>query len=252
MAGHSKFKNIQHRKNAQDSKRAKIFTKIIREIVTAVKFGPDPEHNPRLRTALSLARSTNIPKDRIDRAIKSSESGDTENYAESRYEGFLAGGIALIVETLTDNKNRTVSSIRAAITKAGGNLGETGSVSYMFDHVFIIEYHASIASANNVFEAAIEANAREIISDDDSHIIYSNVEDSLEILKFLMDKFGDPQESYVGWKPQNLIIVDEIEKAKKIIRLIDTLEDNDDVQRVFSNYQFSNDVIEQLDKEGDD
>ena len=175
MAGHSKFKNIQHRKNAQDSKRAKVFTKIIREIITALKFGVDAEHNPRLRTALTLARSMNLPKDRIDRAIKSSESGESENYIETRYEGFLPGGIAIITETLSDNKNRTVSSIRAAITKGGGNLGETGSVSYMFDHVFVIEYPASIGDADYVFEAAIEANANEIISDEESQIIYSNI-----------------------------------------------------------------------------
>ena len=249
MAGHSKFKNIQHRKNAQDSKRAKVFTKIIREIVTAVKFGTDPEHNPRLRTALSLGRSMNLPKDRIDRAIKASESGDGENYIETRYEGFLPGGIALILETLSDNKNRTVSSIRSSITKGGGNLGETGSVSYMFDHFFIIVYPASIGDADYALEIAIEAGANEIISDEELHIVYTNIEDSSKVLEYLNSKFGEPNESYVGWKPQNLITIDDLEKAIKIIKLIDGLEDNDDVQKVFSNYQFSDSVLEELEKE---
>jgi YebC/PmpR family DNA-binding regulatory protein len=249
MAGHSKFKNIQHRKNAQDSKRAKVFTKIIREIVTAVKFGADPEHNPRLRTALSLGRSMNLPKDRIDRAIKASESGDSENYIETRYEGFLPGGIALIVDTLSDNKNRAVSSIRASITKGGGNLGETGSVSYMFDHLFMIEYPASIGDEDYALEIAIEAGANEIISDEELHIIYTNIEESAKVLEYLTSKFGEPNESYVGWKAQNLITIDDLEKAKKIIKLIDSLEDNDDVQKVFSNYQFSDSVLEALEKE---
>lgn len=251
MAGHSKFKNIQHRKNAQDSKRAKVFTKIIREIVTAVKFGNDPEHNPRLRTALSSARSMNLPKDRIDRAIKASESGEDENYIETRYEGFLPGGIAIIVETLSDNKNRTVSSIRASMTKGGGNLGETGSVSHMFDHVFIVEYPVSIGDANAVLEAAIEAEANEVVSNEESHIIYGKIEDSSKILQSVTNRFGDPLESHIGWKPQNLIQIDDIEKANKIIKLVDALEDNDDVQRVFSNYEFSESVLNQLEKNYD-
>jgi YebC/PmpR family DNA-binding regulatory protein len=194
----------------------------------------------------------NLPKDRIDKAIKqASETGEGDNYIETRYEGFLPGGIALIVETLSDNKNRTVSSIRASMTKGGGNLGETGAVSHMFDHVFIIEYPSSIGDANHVLEAAIDAEANEVISDEYSHIIYSNIEDSIKVLQFLTDKFGDPQESYMGWRPQNLINIDDVEKATKITKIIDDLEDNDDVQRVFSNYQFSDEVLEKLENNED-
>ena len=178
MAGHSKFKNIQHRKGAQDKKRAKVFTKLVREIITAAKIGgPDINNNPRLRSAITASRSQNLPKDRIDRALQqASDPTDTDDYTEIRYEGFLPGGIAIIVETLTDNKNRTVAEVRSAFSKHGGNLGETGSVSFMFDRVGRIDYSLDIASTDEIMESAIEGGANDVESSEDSHIIYTDIE----------------------------------------------------------------------------
>ena len=248
MAGHSKFKNIQHRKGAQDKKRAKVFTKLVREILTAAKSGqPDPHHNPRLRSALVAARAQNLPKDRIDKAIsQATDPGNQDNYIEIRYEGYAPGGIAIIVETLTDNRNRTASEVRSSFTKYGGNLGETGSVNFMFDHLGFIQYPASIASADDVLEAAIEAGAMDVESDDMYHVIYTEIEAFSDAVDVLSAKYGAPEESYIGWKPQNLVVIDDKDRAEKLLKLVEMLEDNDDVQRVCGNYELSDEICAQL------
>ncbi len=248
MAGHSKFKNIQHRKGAQDKKRAKLFTKLVREIVTAAKMGgAEVNNNPRLRNSIAAARSQNLPKERIDKALaKALDPNDSENYTENRYEGFVPGGIAVIVETLTDNKNRTVSEVRSGFTKHGGNLGESGSVSFMFDRLGIIEYDSKIASADDVMESAIEAGASDVESSDEKHMIYTDVESFSECLEYLIEKYGAPEESEIGWKPQNLVTIDDEEKATKLLKMVDVLEESDDVQKVYGNYEFSDSVYEKL------
>lgn len=248
MAGHSKFKNIQHRKGAQDAKKAKIFTKLVKEIITAAKSGmPDPASNPRLRAAISAARTQNLPKDRIDKALnQATDPGSQENYIEIRYEGFAPGGIAIIVEALTDNRNRTASEVRSSFTKYGGNLGETGSVSFMFDHLGIVQYPLSIGSSEAVLEAAIEAGAEDVESDEEYHVIYTSIEAFSDAVDFLTSKYGDPEEAHIGWKPQNYVIIDEKERAEKLLKMVEMLEDNDDVQRVFGNYELSEEVCKAL------
>lgn len=248
MAGHSKFKNIQHRKGAQDKKRAKLFTKLVREIITAAKIGgEDPHSNPRLRSAISAARSQNLPKDRIDKALsQASDSGTGDNYSEMRYEGFLPGGIAVIVEALTDNKNRAAADIRSSFSKYGGNLGETGSVSFMFDRLGSIQYGKDVAENDEIFEVAIEAGASDVESDDDGHFIYTDVESFISCLDYLSEKYGQPNESGIEWKPQNSIMIESEEKAEKIMKLIDALEECDDVQKVFGNYEFTEEVYNKL------
>ena len=248
MAGHSKFKNIQHRKGAQDKKRAKVFTKLVREIITSAKIGGvDTNNNPRLRSAITAARSQNLPKDRIDRALQqASDPSDTDNYSEIRYEGFVPGGIAIIVETLTDNKNRTVAEVRSAFTKHGGNLGETGSVSFMFDRVGRIDYPASVASADDVMESAIEGGANDVESSDEEHIIYTDIESFSECLEYMDSKYSTPTEAEIEWKPQNVIPVTDEERAIKLLKLIDALEESDDVQKVFGNYEMSEELLEKL------
>jgi YebC/PmpR family DNA-binding regulatory protein len=242
MAGHSKFKNIQHRKGAQDKRRAKVFTKLVREIITATKSGQiDPEHNPRLRHAISAARSQNLPKERIDKAILSgSDPKNTEDYQEIRYEGFMPGGIAIIIEALTDNKNRTAGEVRAAFVKFGGNLGETGSVSFMFDHLGIIEYPLDTASNDEMLASSIDAGATDIFSDEMHHYIYTLVKDFKICEESLIKKYGMPSDSRIGWKPHSHILVEDDEKVEKLLKLIDLLEENDDVQEVFGNYTFQN------------
>lgn len=251
MAGHSKFKNIQHRKGAQDKKRAKVFTKLVREIITAAKIGsPDPNANPRLRNAISAARAQNLPKERIDKAIsQASDPGNNENYTEVRYEGFASAGVAIIVEALTDNKNRTAADIRSAFTKFGGNLGETGSVGFMFDRLGIIQYPIAVAGHDAMFESAIEAGAADVAVDEEYHIIYTAIDSFSECLQALTEKYGEPEESYIGWRPQNLVIIDDVERAEKLLKMVDLLEENDDVQRVFGNYEFSDEVYEVLKNE---
>ncbi|WCR57415.1 YebC/PmpR family DNA-binding transcriptional regulator [Rickettsia asembonensis] len=246
MAGHSKFKNIQHRKGAQDKKRAKVFTKLIREIVTAVKTGSSniSENNPRLRNALTAARSQNLPKERIDKAINSADDTNTENYTEIRYEGYAPNGVAIIVEALSDNKNRTAAEVRAGFSKYGGSLGETGSVNYLFKHCGVIQYPTNIASNEDIFEAAIEAGGDDIVSDEIFHTIYTDIENFSKVLEFLTDKYGIPEDSYIGWIPLNTIIIDDKEKAEKLLKLVEILEESDDVQRVFGNYELSDDVYE--------
>ena len=246
MAGHSKFKNIQHRKGAQDKKRAKIFSRLAKEITVAAKMGmPDPDSNPRLRTAILAARAQNMPKDNIERAIKKSADADGENYDEVRYEGFGPGGIGVIVETLTDNRNRTASDVRSTFSKSGGNMGETGSVSFMFDRVGSIEYGPDAADAETVFEAAIEAGAEDVVSGEDGHEIICSMEDLHGVVDVLAGVLGEPQAASVLWKPQNDVPVDA-EAAEKVLKFMDALDDLDDVQNVYANFDIADEVMEKL------
>ena len=247
MAGHSQFKNIMYRKGAQDKKRAKIFTKIIRELTTAARTGlPDPAANPRLRAAVLAAREANMPKDTVERAIKRGAGGDaSEAYEEVRYEGYGPGGVAVIVEALTDNRNRTASEVRAAFTKAGGALGETGSVGFMFDRVGEVAYPASAASADDMLEAAIEAGAQDVESDQDGHVIISAPEDFNSVRDALEARFGPADSARLVWRPKTTSSIDE-ETAATLLRLIDTLEDSDDVQNVYAKFEVGEDVLERL------
>jgi len=246
MAGHSKFKNIMHRKGAQDKKRSALFSKLAREVTTAAKMGgPDPDANPRLRLAIKAARSQSMPKDNIDRAIKKSLDAGGDNYEEIRYEGFGVAGVGVIVEALTDNRNRTASDVRSLFAKAGGNLGETGSVSFMFDRVGAIEYKGDAASADDMFEAAIEAGAEDCESSDESHTLYCQVEDLQDVARALEEKYGEAEEVKIIWKPQNSIALDD-EKGEKLLRMLETLEDNEDVQNVYANFEVSDALLEKL------
>ena len=246
MAGHSKFKNIQHRKGAQDKKRAKIFSRLAKEITVAAKMGmPDPDSNPRLRTAILAARAQNMPKDNIERAIKKSADADGESYDEVRYEGFGPGGIGVIVETLTDNRNRTASDVRSTFSKSGGNMGETGSVSFMFDRVGSIEYGPDAADAETVFEAAIEAGAEDVVSGEDGHEIICSMEDLHGVVDVLAGVLGEPRAASIVWKPQNDVPVDA-EAAEKVLKFMDALDDLDDVQNVYANFDIADEVMEKL------
>jgi YebC/PmpR family DNA-binding regulatory protein len=247
MAGHSQFKNIMHRKGAQDKKRAKEFAKLAREIVVAAKQGmPDPNFNPRLRGAIQAARAANMPKDNIERAIKKAAGGDDDtNFEEIRYEGYGPGGVAIIVEALTDNRNRTASEVRAAFSKHGGSLGETNSVSFMFDRVGQIFYPAEVGSADEVFEAAVEAGAEDCQSDEEGHEIICAPDDFSEVRDRLTERFGDPREAGLVWKPQTGAPVEE-DAAATLFKLIEVLDDNDDVQRIAANYEIADDVLERL------
>jgi YebC/PmpR family DNA-binding regulatory protein len=249
MAGHSKFKNIMHRKGAQDKKRSKLFSKLSKEITVAAKMGDaNPDMNPRLRLAVQNAKSQSMPKDNIERAIKKSEGGEGADYTEIRYEGYGPGGVAVIVEALTDNKNRSASNVRAAFTKSGGALGETGAVSFMFDKVGEITYKIEAGSADAVMEAAIEAGAEDVQSDDEGHTIICAFEDIGDVSKSLEATLGEAEGVNIIWKPHNLVPVDE-EKGGSLLKLIDTLEDDDDVQNVFANYDISDEVMEKLAQE---
>jgi YebC/PmpR family DNA-binding regulatory protein len=246
MAGHSKFKNIQHRKGAQDKKRAKIFARLAKEITVAAKMGmPDPDANPRLRTAILAARSQNMPKDNIERAIKRSSDEGGANYDEVRYEGFGPGGIGVIVETLTDNRNRTAAEVRTTFSKNGGNLGETGSVSFMFDRMGAIEFEADVADADTVLEAAIEAGADDVESGEEGHEILCAMEDLHTVVAALETVLGEPRAANIIWRPQNEIAV-EGEAAEKALKLMDALDDIDDVQNVSANFDIADDVMESL------
>lgn len=247
MAGHSKFKNIMYRKGAQDKKRSKIFSKLAREITVAAKMGaPDPKMNPRLRLAVLNARKESMPKDNIDRAIKKSMDAEGGNYDEMRYEGFGPGGIGIIVEALTDNRNRTAGEVRSRFTKHGGNLGETGSVAFLFDHVGAIQYSADVADADTVFEAAIEAGAEDVESDEEGHTIYCEGTSLHEVKEALETALGGEAESAkMIWKPQNLIEIDE-DKASTLLKLVDALEDDEDVQDVYTNFEVSEEVLAKL------
>ncbi|MBL6927539.1 MAG: YebC/PmpR family DNA-binding transcriptional regulator [Rhodospirillales bacterium] len=247
MAGHSQFKNIMYRKGAQDAKRAKVFTKLIRELTVAAKTGlPDPEMNPRLRSAIQAAKAANMPKDTMERAIKRGAGGDDDsNFEEVRYEGFGPGGVGMIVEALTDNRNRTASEVRAAFSKHGGNLGESGSVTFMFEHVGWIEYKADVASADEMFEAALEAGAADVESGDAGHEISCATDDLSIVRDALESKFGTPEAARLDWKPMNTIPVGE-HTAETLFKLLNVLEDSDDVQRVTSNFDVPEDVMERL------
>jgi len=238
MSGHSQFHNIMHRKGAQDAKRAKIFSKISREIMVAVKEGgTDPEGNARLRSALLDARAENMPKDNIDRAIKKAAGGDdTSNFQNVRYEGYGPGGVAIIVEGLTDNKNRTAPSVRSAFTKFGGSLGETNSVSFQFDHIGHIVYKKEVAEEETIFDVALETGADDITTEDDVYEIICSMENLTSVRDALIAKFGDPEEAKVIWRPKNTVPVDA-GTARSVLKLIDLLEDDDDVQSVVANYE---------------
>jgi YebC/PmpR family DNA-binding regulatory protein len=245
MAGHSKFKNIMHRKGAQDAKRAKKFTRLIKELAVAARGGTDPDANPRLRTALSAARAANMPKDNIERILKKAEGGEGDSYDEIRYEGYGPGGVALIVEALTDNRNRTASEVRSTFSKYGGNLGETGSVSFMFDRVGQITYPADATDADAMFEAALEAGADNAESDDDQHEVLTSIEDFNAVRDGLEDKFGAPEEAGLIWKPQNGTPIDE-DQAATLMKLLNALDDLDDVQSVASNFEIDDAIMAKL------
>src|SRR5215469_5480422 len=244
MAGHSQFKNIMYRKGAQDKKRAKVFTKIIRELTTAARTGlPDPAANPRLRAAVLAARQANMPKDTVERAIKRGAGGESgEAYDEVRYEGYGPGGVAVIVEALTDNRNRTASEVRAAFTKAAGALGETNSVSFMFDRVGEIIYPAETASADDMLEAGIEAGAADVESDDERHVVLSSVDDFNEVRDGLEQRLGEAQSARLIWRPKTTAPIDE-DTATSLFKLLESLEDSDDVQNVYANFEVAEDVM---------
>jgi YebC/PmpR family DNA-binding regulatory protein len=246
MAGHSKFKNIQFRKGAQDKKRAKLFSKFAREITAAAKMGmPDPAMNPRLRGAIQAARAQNMPKDNIERAIKKSEEAGGATYEEVRYEGFGPGGVGVIVEALTDNRNRTASEVRSIFTKFGGNLGETGAVSFMFEKVGAIEFAPDKASADAMLDAAIEAGANDVDSSEEAHVLYCDPDFLHQVVKALEGRFGEPRGVRILWLPKNGVPIDE-EAAQKVLRMIDALEDSDDVQNVYANFEIADEVLERL------
>ncbi len=246
MAGHSQFKNIMHRKGKQDKIRAKAFSKLGREITVAAKTGtPDPAMNSKLRLAILNARAENMPKDNIERAIKKGAGLDTENYEEVRYEGYGPGGVAVIVETLTDNRNRTAPAVRSYFTKAGGAMGETNSVSFMFSKIGEITYAVSAGSADKVMEAGIEAGADDVVSDENGHLISCTFESIGEVSKALEAALGSATSIKIVWKPSTTTSLDE-EKAASMLKLIDTLEEDDDVQNVFSNFEVSDEVMAKL------
>jgi YebC/PmpR family DNA-binding regulatory protein len=246
MAGHSQFKNIMHKKGRADKARSKLFSKLAREITVAAKLGlPDPAFNPRLRSAMLAARAENMPKDNIERAIKKSQAGDIESYDEIRYEGYGPGGVAIIVEALTDNRNRTAGDVRAVFTKAGGNLAETGAVSFMFNHVGVVEYDAKAASADAMLEAAIEAGAEDVASGDDGHQVFTAPETLRDVGKALEAKFGEPRKSAMLWKPQNTVMLDD-EAGEKLLKMIEALDEHDDVQNVYANFEVSDALVQKL------
>ena len=248
MAGHSQFKNIMHRKGAQDAKRAKVFTKIIRELTVSARAGiPDPAANPRLRAAVMAARAANMPRDTIDRAIKRGAGGeDGANYDEVRYEGYGPGSVAVIVEALTDNRNRTASEVRTAFAKNGGALGESNSVSFMFDRIGAIRFPVGAGTADAVFEAALDAGADNVESDEDGHEISTNPDDLGAVREALEAKFGTPEYARLDWRPQTLVPVSSEDAARTLMKLLEALEDNDDVQRVQANFEIPDDIMERL------
>ena len=247
MAGHSQFKNIMHRKGAQDAKRAKVFTKLIRELTTAARSGqPDPAANPRLRAAIQAARAANMPKDTVDRAIKRGAGAEgADNYEEVRYEGYGPGGVAVIVEALTDNRNRTAGEVRAAFSKNGGALGETNSVSFMFDRVGEIVFPVAAASPEALFEGALEAGAEDVQSDDEGHSVTCAQDDFAAVREALEKRFGEPKSAKLVWKPKTTTPVDG-EKAETLFKMIEVLEDSDDVQTVYANFDISEDELKRL------
>ena len=247
MAGHSQFKNIMYRKGAQDAKRAKVFTKLIRELTVAAKSGqPDPDTNPRLRSAIAAARAANMPKDTMERAIKRGAGGDDGTvFDEVRYEGYGPGGIAVIVEALTDNRNRTAAEVRAAFSRHGGNMGESGSVNFMFDRIGLVLYRTDVAGVDDMFEAALEAGASDVESTEAGHEITCEADDLSSVRDALEGHFGTADAARLDWKPQNTVPVDE-DTAQTLFKLLEILDDNDDVQRVAANFEVADEVMERL------
>jgi YebC/PmpR family DNA-binding regulatory protein len=246
MAGHSQFKNIMHRKGRQDAVRAKLFTRLTREVQVASRMGlPDPTFNPRLRSAIQAAKAANVPKDNIERAIKKGQGGDSENYEEIRYEAYGPGGVAFIVEALTDNRNRTASEVRAAFTRHGGSLAESNAVSFQFDRIGQIRYSADVASEDAMLEAAIEAGAEDCQSSEDSHEITCAPDDLAAVTEALEAKFGAPEASLLTWRPQVTVPVED-DKAETIFKLLETLDESDDVQRVVANFEASESAMAKL------
>ena len=246
MAGHSQFKNIMHRKGRQDKMKSKLFGKLAREITVSAKLGmPDPAMNPRLRAAIIAARAENMPKDNIDRAIKKAVGGDAENYDEIRYEGYGPGGVAVIVEVLTDNRNRTAGEVRASFTKSGGNLAETGAVSFMFDHVGVVEFDPEVAGADPMLEAAIDAGAEDVVSSEGGHEIYTTQDSLRDVAKALEAKFGEARKAALVWKPQNTVAVND-DQGEKLLKLIETLNEHDDVQNVYANFEVSDALMSKM------
>jgi YebC/PmpR family DNA-binding regulatory protein len=247
VAGHSQFKNIMHRKGAQDAKRARQFAKLIREITVSARQGlPEPSFNPRLRAAMAAAREANMPRDTIERAVKKATGGaGGEDYAEVRYEGYGPAGVAVIVEALTDNRNRTASDVRSAFNKYGGALGETNSVSFMFSRLGVIRYDLAAASADQMLEAAIEAGADDVATNEDGHEVTCAVEDFFDVRDALEARFGPPQSAKLEWRPSTSVSLDE-ERADGVLKLIDALEDNDDVQSVYANFELPDEVLQRL------
>ena len=246
MAGHSKWANIQHRKGRQDAARSKLFSKLSKEITVAAKMGdPDPEKNPRLRLAVKEAKSNSVPKDVIERAIKKSAAGDGDDYEEIRYEGYGPNGVAIIVEAMTDNRNRTASNVRSTFSKNGGNLGETGSVGFMFERKGEITYGPDAGDADTVMMAAIEAGAEDVESSDDGHVIWCRDTDLSDVANALEQELGESESTKLVWKPTTTTELD-LDGMRGLMKLIDALEDDDDVQRVTSNFEASDDVMDQL------
>ena len=248
MAGHSKWANIQHRKGRQDKIRAKLFSKMSKEITTAAKMGdPDPDKNPRLRLAVKEAKSNSVPKDVIDRAIRKSEAGEGDDYEEIRYEGYGPNGVAVIVEAMTDNRNRTASTVRSTFTKNGGNLGETGSVGFMFDRKGAVSYPAAVGDADTVMMAAIEAGAEDVESSDDGHVIWCADTDLHDVSNALEAELGESESTKLVWRPTTTTEMD-LEAMQKLMKLMDALEDDDDVQQVTTNFEASDEVMAQLEE----
>ena len=246
MAGHSKWANIQHRKGRQDAARSKLFSKLSKEITVAAKMGdPDPEKNPRLRLAVKNAKSQSMPNDNIDRAIKKASGGEGEDYEEIRYEGYGPNGVAVIVEAMTDNRNRTASNVRSTFTKNGGNLGETGSVGFMFERKGEITYPADVGDEDTVMMAAIEAGAEDVESSEDGHIIWCADTDLNDVSTVLEAELGESEETRLTWRPSTTTELD-LEGMQKLMKLIDALEDDDDVQRVTTNFEATDEVMAQL------
>ena len=246
MAGHSKFKNIMHRKGAQDAKRAKKFARLTKELQVAVRGGTDPSSNPRLRSALAACRSVNMPKDNIERVIKKAEIGQSSNLEEIRYEGYANGGIALIVDAVTDNRNRTAAEVRSSFTKYGGTLGETGSVSFMFNNIGQIIYNKNIKSDEDIFEIAIEVGADDVNSDENNHEIFTSVNEFNNVREKLENLLGTPEQAEIIWQPVNFVKIDDEKKALSILKLLDTLDNCDDVQGVYSNFDIEDEIINKI------
>ena len=246
MAGHSQFKNIMHKKGKQDAVRSKLFSKLAREITVSAKMGlPDPAMNARLRAAVIAARQENMPKDNIERAIKKASGADAETYDEVRYEGYAPGGVAIIIEALTDNRNRTAGEIRSYFTKSGGAMAETGAVAFMFDHIGRVEYDGKAGTEDAMMEAAIEAGADDVVSTEEGFEVLTSLEGLRDVSKALEAKFGEPRRASLIWRPQTSVPVDD-EAGEKILKLVGALEDNDDVQNVYANFEVSDALVAKM------